>query len=582
MGFAAFLAWTVLAGGLFAWRVHETGRAAHDEAMEDARRLLTLETAFRDWRDRHGPAGGIPFPTETGTRYGVSVRATGPAPLAPANRPDDWETLALARLAAGEREVRGRVRQEGASFLRLMHPVLAEPACLACHAYKAGELAGGIAIAVPLDGRWEAVTRQSRTMVAVALGIWLTVSGLIGLATFVMARRTLSGHRVAPGLHETGEMFRRLAEAAPGDSTGGERLRQSEARLAEAQRIARLGNWTWDRGRGEFLCSEEVFRVLGRDPARDATSRDGFLAAFVPEDRALLTRAEAAALAGKGQISLDLRVLHPDGTRRWVHVEGLAPPDEDRLDGTVQDITERKEREEAMERAAQELARANIQLERFAHVAAHDLQEPLRNIVSYSQLLTKRYSEALTGDGRDYLAMVIGAATRMRILVSDLMTYSRLDSRAQPFRRVDMAEAVGAAEAGLHEAIADTGAQIVLGPLPAINGDEMQMAMVFQHLIGNAIKFHREGVTPRVEIDARLEGKDWLFSVKDNGIGMEPEYHERIFEVFKRLHPPSEYPGTGIGLAIARRVVERHGGRIWVESEPGCGSTFHFTIPVRS
>lgn len=581
---AAFLGWTAVAGGVFGWYAAQVRQAAYEAAILEVRGLLERESVLRGWPTDHGGAGQGVTMAEVASRYGVMLRTPSHTPLALANRPDDWETMALGRLAAGESEVRGQDRIDGLPVLRLMRPILAEASCLGCHAaFRAGTMAGGMVVSVPLPQRRDAVSRKLERDGLAALALWLTVALAIGGSAVLMGRRSLHGYREMLALREEAEQVRRQAAAIPaGTGREGERLRQSEVRLAEAQRIARLGNWTWNREFGEFLCSEEVHRIFGHPAGEGPADREGFLAALVPEDQAELLRAEEAALGGGAPISLDLRILLPSGDRRWVHLEGIADLEGGRLDGTVQDITERKEREEAMQRAAQELARANIQLERFAYVAAHDLQEPLRNIVSYSQLLGKRYTEALSGDGRDYLAMVIGAATRMRILVGDLMTYSRLDSRAQPFKRLDTGEAVGAAEASLHEAISETGAQIVLGPMPAINGDEMQMALVFQHLIGNAIKFHREGVAPRVEIGARLEGKDWLFWVRDNGIGIESQYLEQIFEVFKRLHPPAEYPGTGIGLAIGRRVIERHGGRIWAESVPGQGSTFFFTIPVRA
>ncbi|MEO5336237.1 MAG: PAS domain S-box protein [Magnetospirillum sp. WYHS-4] len=365
-----------------------------------------------------------------------------------------------------------------------------------------------------------------------------------------------------------------------------ERLEQSEARLAEAQRIARLGNWSWDVAGGDLFWSEETYRIFGHCPGEFVPSYEGFCAMVHPDDRARVKESESLAF-GKGiPHAIDHRIVLPDGRIRWVHQEAIAVRGADgradRLSGTVQDITERKEGEETLRRAVQELTRANIQLERFAYVAAHDLQEPLRNLVSYSQLLDKRHGASLEGDGRDFLALIIGAATRMRILVSDLLTYSRLDTRSQTFRRVDLIDAVTLAETNLKDAIAETNAQIVVAPMPQIRGDEMQVVLVFQHLISNAIKYRREGIVPRVQIEARLEGNEWVFSVKDNGIGIEPQYFDKIFEVFKRLHSTAEYPGTGIGLAICRRVVERHGGRIWVDSTPGQGSTFSFALPIRN
>jgi light-regulated signal transduction histidine kinase (bacteriophytochrome) len=245
----------------------------------------------------------------------------------------------------------------------------------------------------------------------------------------------------------------------------------------------------------------------------------------------------------------------------------------------MRDITARKEAEEGLRQAKEELERSNAELEQFAYIASHDLQEPLRMVSSYTQLLARRYQGKLDADADDFIGFAVDGANRMQRLIQDLLTYSRVNTRGRPFAPTDCNEVLAQVKLNLSLAIEENGATIRYDKLPTILADDGQLIQLFQNLIGNAIKFHGEE-PPRIEVSARQTEGEWLFSVADNGIGMEPQYHERIFVIFQRLHGRSSYPGTGIGLAVSKRIVGRHGGRIWVESAPGEGSTFYFTIPV--
>lgn len=250
-----------------------------------------------------------------------------------------------------------------------------------------------------------------------------------------------------------------------------------------------------------------------------------------------------------------------------------------RMIGVARDITERKELEKERMRMA-ELERSNQELEHFAYVASHDLQEPLRMVTSYVQLLAKRYRDKLDSDANDFIAYAVDGANRMQQLINDLLTYSRVGSRGKTFGPVDLEEVLDEALGNLEGAIVDNGAVITHDPLPLVRADDQQLVQLFQNLIGNAVKFKGED-PPRIYISALQEGNEWLLSISDNGIGIDPEFNERIFQIFQRLHARGEYSGTGIGLSVCQKIVERHGGRIWVESEPGQGSTFRFTLPVR-
>jgi light-regulated signal transduction histidine kinase (bacteriophytochrome) len=227
-----------------------------------------------------------------------------------------------------------------------------------------------------------------------------------------------------------------------------------------------------------------------------------------------------------------------------------------------------------------ELERSNRELEQYAYVASHDLQEPLRKIASFISLLEKRYEESFDQEGVKYLHYVVDGAKRMQTLINDLLAYSRLGTQGKPFLRTDCNGVLDRVLADLDKPIKNRGAVITHDALPTLMADELQLGQVFQNLIGNAVKFCRNQ-QPRIHISAKRGADGWLFSVGDNGIGIKEEFFDRIFVMFQRLHTVAEYPGTGIGLAVCKKIIERHGGRIWAESEVEKGSTFYFTIPDR-
>ena len=245
--------------------------------------------------------------------------------------------------------------------------------------------------------------------------------------------------------------------------------------------------------------------------------------------------------------------------------------------GVARDVTERKKAEAQMRRMLEELARSNAELEQFAYIASHDLQEPLRMISSYTQLIGRRYKGKLDADGEEFIEYAVDGATRMQDRIQALLTYSRVGTRGKEFEPTDCETVLEQALANLQVAIKKSGAVITHDPLPTILADETQMVQLFQNLIENGIKFQDEK-QPEVHVFAKEQDEDWLFSFRDNGIGIDPQYNDRIFMIFKKLHAKGEYAGTGVGLALCKKIVERHGGRIWVESELGKGATFCFTI----
>ena len=247
----------------------------------------------------------------------------------------------------------------------------------------------------------------------------------------------------------------------------------------------------------------------------------------------------------------------------------------------VRDVTERKRYEEELRARGEALQRSNAELEQFAYVASHDLQEPLRMVASYTQLLARRYQGKLDPQADGYIRFAVEGAQRMQALIHDLLALSRVGTQGRPPVPVDTAAVMAAVLRWLGPALEESGGEVVAGGLPTVTADAGQLQQLFQNLVANALKFRRPDVPPRVEVSAAREADRWRFTVRDNGIGFEPEFAEQIFVVFQRLHTRAEYPGTGVGLAICRKIVERHGGTIWAESAPGAGAAFHFTLPDR-
>ncbi len=318
--------------------------------------------------------------------------------------------------------------------------------------------------------------------------------------------------------------------------------------------------------RGELLGQPVEVLIPERYREQHVGHRDGYVAA--PRTRPM----------GAG---FELFARHRDGHEVPVEISlsPLETPDGLLVTSIIRDVSDRKRAEEQLRQTAAELERSNAELQQFAYVASHDLQEPLRMVASYTQLLSRRYKDKLDADAEEFIAYAVDGAQRMQALINDLLAYSRVGTRGRPLEPVDTGGVVDQVLADLRPTIEEDGATVTRGELPIVMGDGVQLGQLFQNLIGNALKYRRLDVPARVEVEAERLGREWRFAIRDNGIGVAPEYAERVFVIFQRLHTRTEYPGTGIGLAICKKIVERHGGRIWIDSVPGEGTTFSFTLP---
>ena len=340
-----------------------------------------------------------------------------------------------------------------------------------------------------------------------------------------------------------------------------------------------------DERRVVTFSNHAVVRFLGYQP-KEIVGRP-LAELFIASSRPGLTNLVENHLPGDPVASGEFRGLRKDGSviplQVVVQSAVVAGMRGEKMTGVyLRDFAEREKLVEALAGRAAELARSNRELEQFSYIASHDLQEPLRMVGSYTQLLEQRYAGQLDEDAREFLRYAQEGAARMRELIDALLAYSRIDTRGQAFARVPMSQVLTLTLANLRESIAQGKAEVtVTGTMPEVDGDAIQLGQVLQNLIGNAIKFHGDR-PPHIWVGAERKGPDWVFSVRDDGIGIAPEYHERIFVIFQRLHSREEYAGTGIGLSVVKKVIERHGGKIWVESRgvPGEGSTFFFTLPA--
>ena len=344
------------------------------------------------------------------------------------------------------------------------------------------------------------------------------------------------------------------------------------------------GYWDWRVQEGTEYLSPMFKRMFGYADHELPNTPEAWQSIILPEDLGKVQEVLQRHIASRGSIpfSTEVRYRHKDGSVVWVLCAGYTLAWDTNgqplhIVGCHVDISAQKRAEEELNRTLAELERSNADLAQFAYIASHDLQEPLRGVTGCVTLLEKRYAAQLDAGAKELIQHAVSSTSRMQTLINDLLAFSRVGTHGRPFEATDCNLTLRLALSNLSTTLEERGALVSSDPLPTVSADPVQLTQVFQNLVGNGVKFC-ERRPPRIHVSARCEEGTWVFSVQDNGIGIDRQYWDRIFVLFQRLHARSEYAGTGIGLAICKRIVERHGGRIWVESELGKGSTFSFTL----
>ncbi|CAA7623954.1 PAS:GGDEF [Magnetospirillum sp. LM-5] len=602
--FSLLAGWSALVGGSLAWNLHNEARQTLDLATREARVHFNKDYSFRRWGTRHGgvyvpidertppnpylpdmPDREVSLPSgrmltlmnpaymvrqmmdEFSDAYGVRGRITSLKPLNPNNAPDPWEQAALEKFARSETdEVFELVTIDGQPQLRLMRAMVTEPGCLKCHAdqgYQTGDIRGGIGVNLPLDGFYAIQAKAERAQFTTHGAIW--VVGVVGIA--FAARRT---RRRLQDEVEEDRQFRRLSHhnelilQSVGEGIVG--IDPNCVITFFNPAAERLLGWSADQVRGQRL-TKLLFCGDGGGH-------------FCPGDG----KGCATIHSGKARQTSTERLLCADGRELAVSLRTTPVVEDGEILGAVvvfDDISERLESERLTGELMERLTRSNRDLQDFAYVVSHDLQEPLRMVSAYLGLIKRRYSDRLDKDGVDFMSFAVDGAQRMSRMISDLVDLSRVETRGGEFAPVDMNELVAEVLVVLSLAIEEECAQVSIeGTLPPAIGDRGQLIRLMQNLVGNALKYRQPGQPARVVISGHQDDGRCTYSVADNGIGIAPDNHQRIFVIFQRACDGEVYSGTGVGLAIVKRIVERHGGAITVESEVGQGSRFTFDLPA--
>ncbi|HUW50649.1 MAG TPA: ATP-binding protein [Sulfuricella sp.] len=600
----AALAWTFVVAGSLAWNISLQNEEAFNLAKNQAVANINKDFAFRLWATSHG---GVYVPVNPATNttpnpylkvperdirtpsgrqltlmnpaymlrqmqqnysglFGVKGRITSLKPLNPDNAPDEWETRVLQSFDRGAREATELTTLNGVPYLRVMRAFMTEKGCLKCHGhqgYKVGDVRGGVGAYVRMEPFLAEERASNITLSITHGGLWLL--GMAGIA--FMTRRGVKRARersaYTHALQESEERNRMLLDSTAEGIYGVDR--ESRCTFCNRAALKMLGYAT-----ETALLGKNIHQMAHHTLADGSPN---------PTENCRLL---ATLRDGKRLFVEDQLLWRADGTSFPADMASFPIHRGEAIVGAVisfHDISARKQAQQVLTRKTEDLARSNAELEQFAYVASHDLQEPLRMVASYTQLLARRYQGKLDQDADEFIAFAVDGANRMQRLINDLLTFSRVGTRGQPFAPTDCNAVLRDVLDNLQLSIEESGASVISDPLPTLMADASQLTQLFQNLIANAIKFH-SGQAPQIHIGARRQDMEWIFSVRDNGIGIAPEFFERIFVIFQRLHSRAQYPGTGIGLAVCKRIVERHGGRIWVESELGQGSTFSFTLPA--
>jgi len=594
--------WTIIVAASLTWSIVRTKKETLEIAQIQAHISYIKDIEYRRWNAKHG---GVyvpvtedtppnPYLTDVSEReirtpsgklltlvnpaymtrqvhemteeeYGLKGHITSLKPIRPGNAPDPWEAEALRELEKEKDEITAISEIGGKYYFRLMHSFKTEKTCLKCHAgqgYREGDTRGGISVSIPMGPMFAIERRHILDSVAVHGLLWIV--GLVGIS-------------FNKGRIRESEQERRHAE---------ETVTRERDKAQQYLDIAGVMFVVIDAEHRVTLINRKGCECLGYNETE--IIGQNWFDHFIPEyDREGSRRVFLQLISGETALNeyYENSVLTRSGSERLIAWHNAALKDEKgNITGTLssgEDITERKEAEKELRKMTDELSRSNTDLQQFAYAASHDLQEPLRAVAGFVQLLEKRYKDRLDEKGHEFIDYTVDGVKRMQSLIRDLLEYSRLETKKKAFESVNCSVALEKALWNLHKAVEESKSEITYDLLPTVTADASQITSLFQNLIGNALKF-KGRQRPEIHISAYKSDDEWIFSVRDNGIGIDPAHFERIFSIFQRLHTREEYEGTGVGLTICKRIVERHGGRIWVESESGKGSVFYFTMPDKT
>ena len=593
--------WTTLVVISLVWSIFRLKKETLEIASIEADITLTKDILYRRWNSLHGGVY-VPITKDTqpnpylsdipdrdittlsgkrltlinpaymtrqvnslmGGDYNVRGHITSLNPIRPENAPDPWEAEALRTFEQGKAKVSSISKIEGKEYFRSMNSFITEKQCLKCHAkqgYREGDIRGGISVSIPMEPFRVIEKRNMLTFSVVHALLW--VGGLVGI---VLSRQ-------------------RIRRSEQDRMQAVEDLRKEKDMVQKYLDIAAVILVVIDAKQNITLMNKRGCEILGYD--EEEIIGKNWFDNFVPDNEREQVR-EGFVQFISGEIEpmeyFENIVSTKSGTVRLIAWHNtVLKDDEGNIVGTLssgEDITERKKREEELHNLTEELKRSNADLEQFAYSASHDLQAPLRGIEGFIKLLSKRYKGKLDAKADEFIEFTIEGVQRMKMLIKDLLEYSQIGTKNKNFSSVDSSIPLALALANLQRSIEENKAAVTYDALPNVLADSSQLSRLFQNLIGNAIKFHGNEL-PKIHISAELKGEEWIFAVSDNGIGIDPKNFDRIFSVFQRLHTMEEYEGTGIGLASCKKIVERHGGRIWVVSEIGKGTTFYFTLPYK-
>ena len=636
--------WTLFLSGLSFHEINDIRQITREMAISEIRAYCNKDRALRTWGASHGGVyvpidertPGSPYLAHLPERdlttpsgraltlmnpaymmrqvgehfsslYGGGVRMTSLNPLRPENAPDAWERRCLEGFAHSRQPERIEFTQiAGVPHLRLMQAVMVTRDCLPCHGhqgYKEGDIRGGISVSLSMV---EALALQKKQILSHLLRaglIWgIGVAGML-LGGGFLQRRVAERDAAQEALQQSRDRLARKSEELEYANAAllteiSERKRAEAEILVSEEKFRTVADFTYDweywmDPAGNFLyVSPSSERITGYRPEEFKENPGLFLGLIHPDHRAQMENHFKHVVSERRVCMLEFRIIARSGQERWVgHTcqpvygrsgEFLGSRASNR------DITGSKWSEKTLNKFAVELTQSNRDLQDFAYMASHDLREPLVLVQAFSERLRARYGENLPGKGLEYVRRIETAAARMQELISGVLAYSRVSAKAQPFEEIDLGKIVLQVISDLEMRIAEAKGRVEVDTLCRIKADPLQIRQLFQNLIANGLKYRRPDVPPRVLVSSRIiptqdadgTGEACCITVEDNGIGFAPESAGKIFGLFQRLHGRSQYEGTGIGLAVCKRIVERHGGTINAESSPGMGARFIVTLPV--